>query len=59
MLLEFIMALYSTSVETQILDPVFSSKNRCEFRIPDRDGSYLPNLRLGNVRAWLRCCVCH
>ena len=43
------MALYSTSVETQILDPVFSSKNRCEFRIPDRDGSYLPNLRLGNV----------
>ena len=49
MLLEFIMALYSTSVETQILDPVFSSKNRCEFRIPDRDGSYLPNLRLGNV----------
>ena len=49
MLVEFIMALYSTSVETQILDPVFSSKNRCEFRIPDRDGSYLPNLRLGNV----------
>ena len=43
------MALYSTSVETQIIDPVFSSKNRCEFRIPDRDGSYLPNLRLGNV----------
>ena len=43
------MALYSTSIETQIIDPVFSSKNRCEFRIPDRDGSYLPNLRLGNV----------
>ena len=43
------MALYSTSVETQIVDPVFSSKNRCEFRIPDREGSYLPNLRLGNV----------
>lgn len=43
------MALYSTSVETSINDPVFSSKNRCEFRLPDRDGSYLPNLRLGNV----------
>jgi len=43
------MALYSTSVSTEIMDPVFSSKNRCEFRIPDRDGSYLPNLRLGNV----------
>lgn len=43
------MALYSTSVSTEIMDPVFSSKNRCEFRIPDREGSYLPNLRLGNV----------
>ena len=43
------MALYSTSIETQVIDPVFSSKSRCEFRIPDRDGAYLPNLRLGNV----------
>ena len=43
------MALYSTSVETAIYDPVFSSTRRCEFRLPDRDGALLPNLRLGNI----------
>ena len=43
------MALYSTSVETAIYDPVFSSTRRCEFRLPDPDGALLPNLRLGNI----------
>lgn len=43
------MALYSTSVETAIIDPVFHSARRCEFRLPERDGAYLPNLRLGNL----------
>ena len=43
------MSIYSTSVESSIIDPVFSSSRRCEFRLPDREGAYMNNLRLGNV----------
>lgn len=43
------MSIYSTSVESSIIDPVFSSSRRCEFRLPDRDGAYMSNLRIGNV----------
>jgi len=43
------MSIYSTSVTTAIIDPAFNSSRRCEFRLPDRDGAYMSNLRLGNV----------
>lgn len=38
----------SHSVATRILDPIFTSKNRCEFRL-DRDTLYSSDMRLLNV----------
>jgi len=38
----------SHSVATRILDPIFTSKNRCEFRL-DRDTLYSSDMRLINV----------
>ena len=42
------MSVYSNSVRSSILDPVFFSQQRCEFRLTDRAMAYLPNMRLGN-----------
>lgn len=40
--------LYTNSIKTRILDPVFNKSNfRCEFRIPD--GCYLSNFRLTDM----------
>ena len=43
------MSIFSSSVKSQIIDPVFSSENRCEFRLANRGESYMPTLRLGNI----------
>ena len=43
------MSIFSSSVKSQILDPVFESASRCEFRLNNRGESYLPSMRLGNV----------
>ena len=43
------MSIFSSSVKSQILDPVFHSENRCEFRLANRGEAYMPTLRLGNI----------
>ena len=43
------MSLYSTSVSTATIDPVFHSARRCTFSLGLTDQAYLPNLRLGNL----------
>ena len=43
------MSIFSSSVKSQIIDPVFHSENRCEFRLANRGEAYLPTLRLGNI----------
>lgn len=43
------MSLYSTSVSTATIDPVFHSSRRCTFSLGLTDQAYLPNLRLGNL----------
>ncbi len=43
------MSIFSSSVKSHILDPVFHSENRCEFRLANRGESYMPTIRLGNI----------
>lgn len=43
------MSIFSSSVQSQIIDPVFTSNNRCEFRLANRGEYYLPTMRLGNL----------
>tara|TARA_R110001592_G_scaffold116952_1_gene318620 strand:+ start:5252 stop:6712 length:1461 start_codon:yes stop_codon:yes gene_type:complete len=43
------MSIFSSSVQSQIIDPVFTSNNRCEFRLANRGESYMPTMRLGNL----------
>ena len=43
------MSVFSSSVKSQIIDPVFTSKTRCEFRLANRGEAYLPTMRLGNL----------
>ena len=43
------MSIFSSSVKSQIIDPVFHSESRCEFRLANRGEAYMPTLRLGNI----------
>ena len=43
------MSVFSSSVKSQIIDPVFSSNSRCEFRLSNRGESYLPTMKIGNL----------
>ena len=43
------MSVFSSSVKSQIIDPVFTSESRVEFRLANRAESYMPTLRLGNI----------
>ena len=43
------MSIFSSSVKSQIIDPVFTSESRCEFRLANRGEAYMPTLRLGNI----------
>ena len=43
------MSVFSSSIKSQIVDPVFHSDTRCEFRLANRGESYLPTMRIGNL----------
>ncbi len=43
------MSVFSTSLQTAIIDPQFHSESRCEFRIENRGQAYMPTLRIGNI----------
>ena len=43
------MSVFSTSLQTAIIDPQFHSESRCEFRIENRGQAYTPTLRIGNI----------
>ena len=43
------MAAFSSSLQSTIIDPVFHSDSRCEFRIQNRGQAYMPTLRIGNI----------
>ena len=43
------MSVFSSSLQTAIIDPQFHSENRCEFRIENRGQAYMPTLRIGNI----------
>ena len=43
------MAAFSSSLQSTIIDPVFHSDTRCEFRIQNRGQAYMPTLRIGNI----------
>ena len=43
------MSVFSSSIKSQIIDPVFNSDTRCEFRLANRGESYLPTMRIGNL----------
>ena len=43
------MSIFSSSVKSQIIDPVFHSNTRCEFRLANRGESYMPTMRIGNL----------
>ena len=43
------MSVFSSSVKSSIIDPVFTSNTRCEFRLANRGESYMPTLRVGNL----------
>ena len=43
------MSVFSSSIKSQIIDPVFSSNSRCEFRLANRGESYLPTMKIGNL----------
>ncbi len=43
------MSIFSSSVKSQIIDPVFTSESRAEFRLANRGEAYMPTLRLGNI----------
>ena len=43
------MSVFSNSVKSAIIDPVFTSSQRCEFRLANRGEAYLPTMRIGNL----------
>ena len=43
------MSVFSNSVKSAIVDPVFTSTTRCEFRLANRGEAYLPTMRIGNL----------
>ena len=43
------MSVFSSSIKSTIIDPVFHSDTRCEFRLANRGESYLPTMRIGNL----------
>ena len=43
------MSVFSSSVKSTIIDPVFNSNSRVEFRLNGRGEAYLPTLRIGNL----------
>lgn len=43
------MSIFSSSVQSSIIDPVFTSAGRAEFRLANRGESYLPTMRIGNL----------
>lgn len=43
------MSIFSSSVKSSIIDPVFTSETRCEFRLANRGESYMPTMRIGNL----------
>ena len=43
------MSIFSSAVKSQIIDPVFTSTTRAEFRLANRGESYMPTMRLGNL----------
>ncbi len=43
------MSIFSSSVKSQIIDPVFTSESRAEFRLASRGEAYLPTMRIGNL----------
>jgi len=43
------MSVFSSSVKSHVIDPVFTSKNRCEFRLANRGEAYMPTMRIGNL----------
>ena len=43
------MSVFSNSVKSAIIDPVFTSTSRAEFRLAGRGQSYLPTMRIGNL----------
>mgnify|MGYP003649458752 FL=1 len=43
------MSIFSNSVKSQIIDPVFASNQRIEFRLANRGESYMPTMRIGNL----------
>ena len=65
------MSIFSNSVKSQIIDPVFASNQRIEFRLANRGESYMPTMRIGNlglkknfckaksVSFWTRCRICY
>jgi len=43
------MSVFSNSVKSAIIDPVFTSATRCEFRLANRGEAYMPTMRIGNL----------
>ena len=43
------MSVFSNSVKSAIIDPVFTSSTRCEFRLANRGEAYMPTMRIGNL----------
>jgi len=43
------MSIFSSSVKSAIIDPVFTSASRAEFRLANRGEAYLPTMRIGNL----------
>lgn len=43
------MSIFSNSVKSVIIDPVFASTSRIEFRLANRGESYMPTMRVGNL----------
>lgn len=43
------MSVFSSSVKSTIIDPVFTSSSRCEFRLANRGEAYMPTMRIGNL----------
>ena len=43
------MSVFSNSIKSAIIDPVFTSTTRCEFRLANRGEAYMPTMRIGNL----------
>ena len=43
------MSIFSSSVKSTIIDPVFTSSKRAEFRLANRGEAYMPTMRIGNL----------